>query len=59
MFRFFFITNLFNSKYYFQVFFCIIIAVFNLGQASPHFQALTQARTAAYIVWNVIDAVSK
>jgi hypothetical protein len=29
-----------------------------LGQASPHFQALTQARAAAYLVWEVIDAVS-
>jgi hypothetical protein len=42
----------------FQVFFCIIIACFNLGQASPHFQAVTTARAAAYIVWKVIDAVS-
>ncbi|CAF4892140.1 unnamed protein product [Rotaria sp. Silwood1] len=41
------------------VFFSIIIAVFNLGQASPHFQALAQARAAAYIVWEVIDAPSE
>ncbi|CAF3688467.1 unnamed protein product [Adineta steineri] len=41
------------------VFFSIIIAVFNLGQASPHFQTLTQARAAAYIVWEIIDAPSK
>ncbi|CAF1145696.1 unnamed protein product [Adineta ricciae] len=41
------------------VFFSIIIAVFNLGQASPHFQALTQAQAAARIVWEVIDAPSK
>jgi hypothetical protein len=30
-----------------------------LGQASPHFQTLTQARAAAKIVWDVIDAVSR
>jgi len=30
-----------------------------LGQAGPHFQALTQARAAAYLVWEVIDAVSR
>ncbi|CAF1014116.1 unnamed protein product [Rotaria sordida] len=41
------------------VFFSIIIAIFNLGQASPHFQALTQARAAAYIIWQVIDEPSK
>ena len=34
------------------------MAVFCLGQASPHLQALTQARAAAYLVWEVIDAVS-
>jgi len=42
----------------FQVLLCIIIAFFCLGQASPHFQAVTTARAAAYIVWKVIDAVS-
>ncbi|CAF3736730.1 unnamed protein product [Rotaria magnacalcarata] len=41
------------------VFFSIIIAIFNLGQASPHFQALTQARGAAYAVWKIIDDPSK
>ncbi|CAF3502579.1 unnamed protein product [Rotaria sp. Silwood1] len=41
------------------VFFSIIIAIFNLGQASPHFQALSQARAAAYITWQVIDEPSK
>jgi hypothetical protein len=29
-----------------------------LGQAGPHFQAITEAKAAAYIVWQVIDAVS-
>ncbi|CAF3763845.1 unnamed protein product [Rotaria socialis] len=43
----------------FIVFFSIIIAVFNLGQASPHIQALGQARAAAYLVWEVIDAPCK
>ncbi|CAF4425289.1 unnamed protein product, partial [Rotaria magnacalcarata] len=43
----------------FIVFFSIIIAVFNLGQASPHIQALSQARAAAYLVWEVIDAPCK
>jgi len=28
-----------------------------LGQASPHLQALAQARTAASFVWNIIDTV--
>ncbi|CAF3575971.1 unnamed protein product [Rotaria sordida] len=41
------------------VFFSIIIAVFNLGQASPHFQAFAHARAAACIVWEVIDAPCK
>ncbi len=41
------------------MFFAILIAVFNLGQASPHFNALTQARAAAYLVWSVIDTVSR
>ncbi|CAF3678455.1 unnamed protein product [Rotaria sp. Silwood1] len=41
------------------VFWWIIIGIFNLGQASPHFQALAQARAAAYIVWEVIDAPCK
>jgi hypothetical protein len=42
----------------FQVLLCIIIACFSLGQASPHFQAVTTAQAAAYIVWKIIDAVS-
>ena len=47
-----------NGSDSFQVFFDIIIAVFNLGQAGPHFQTLTQARAAAFAVWEIIDAVS-
>ena len=42
---------------YIQVFFAIVNGIFNLGQAGPHFQALTQAQAAAFIVWQVIDAV--
>jgi hypothetical protein len=42
-----------------QVFFAIITAVFSLGQAAPHLQALAQARGAAYTLWSVIDTVNK
>ncbi|CAF4169043.1 unnamed protein product [Rotaria sp. Silwood2] len=42
-----------------EVFWSIIIGVFSFGQASPHFQALAQAQAAAYIVWEVIDGLSK
>ncbi|CAF4087238.1 unnamed protein product [Rotaria sp. Silwood2] len=41
------------------VFLAIITAIFNLGQAGPHFQALNDAKVAASIVWQVIDAPSK
>lgn len=49
--------SLSSNNSFLQVFFSIIIAVFNLGQAGPQFQALTSARAAAYLVWDVIDAV--
>ena len=39
------------------VFFSIIIAVFSLGNASPFFETLTTAKTAAYEVFNIIDRV--
>ena len=42
-----------------QVFFTIITAVFSLGQAAPHFQAMSEARGAAYTLWEIIDTVSK
>jgi hypothetical protein len=51
--------SLFNSIYYFQIFFVIITAIYDLGQASPHLQTLAQARVAAYNIWNAIDAVSE
>jgi len=35
----------------------INFAVFSLGQASPYFQAIHEARVAAYIVWQVISEV--
>jgi hypothetical protein len=41
------------------VFFSIITAVFSLGQAAPHLQALAQARGAAYTLWQIIDTVFK
>ncbi|CAF1240166.1 unnamed protein product [Rotaria sordida] len=41
------------------VFFSIITAVFSLGQAVPHLQALAQARGAAYTLWLIIDTPSK
>ncbi|CAF1379240.1 unnamed protein product [Adineta ricciae] len=37
------------------VFFAIINAVFDLGQAFPQFQAVIEARTAAYPIWQLID----
>ncbi|CAF1420960.1 unnamed protein product [Rotaria sordida] len=41
------------------VFFSILVAVFSLGQAGPHFQAFAHARAAAYVVWETIDAPCK
>jgi hypothetical protein len=35
----------------------INFGVFCLGQASPYFQALYEARVAAFIVWQVISEV--
>ncbi|CAF1018343.1 unnamed protein product [Adineta steineri] len=40
------------------VFIIILVSVFNFGQASPHLQALAQARSAASFVWNMIDEPS-
>ncbi|CAF5047790.1 unnamed protein product, partial [Rotaria sp. Silwood1] len=41
------------------VFFSITNGMSNLVQTGPHFEAFTQARAAAYIVWKAIDAPSK
>jgi hypothetical protein len=46
-------------KIFSQVFFSIISAVFSLGQAVPHLQAMAQARGAAYSLWLIIDTVRK
>lgn len=35
------------------------MAVFSLGQGSPNFQVLSQAKVAANVVWEIIDTVSK
>ena len=42
---------------FYQIFFSIITAVFSLGQAAPHLQAMAQARGAAYTLWLIIDTV--
>ncbi len=35
----------------------INFSVFSLGQASPYFQAVYEARVAAFILWQVISEV--
>lgn len=35
----------------------INFGVFCLGQANPFFQAISEARAAAFTVWQVIDEV--
>jgi hypothetical protein len=37
----------------------IYMGVLSLEQASPFFQAITQARVAGYFIWQIIDAVNK
>jgi hypothetical protein len=37
----------------------IYMGVLSLEQASPFFQAITRARVAAYIIWQIIDEVNK
>lgn len=37
----------------------IYMGVLSLEQASPFFQAITQARGAAYFIWKIIDEVKK
>ncbi|XP_056375074.1 ATP-dependent translocase ABCB1-like isoform X2 [Hyla sarda] len=41
------------------VFFAVIIGAFTLGQASPNIEAFSNARGAAYTVFNIIDNVPK
>ncbi|CAF3247909.1 unnamed protein product, partial [Rotaria sp. Silwood2] len=47
------------NVYLLQVFFTIVTAIFSLGQAAPHLQALAQTCGAAYTLWNLIDTPSK
>uniref|UniRef100_A0A8C4RAN2 ATP binding cassette subfamily B member 1 n=1 Tax=Eptatretus burgeri TaxID=7764 RepID=A0A8C4RAN2_EPTBU len=38
-----------------QVFFCVIIGAFALGQAAPNIEAFFNSRGAAYVIFNIID----
>uniref|UniRef100_UPI00358F3F7A ATP-dependent translocase ABCB1-like isoform X3 n=1 Tax=Myxine glutinosa TaxID=7769 RepID=UPI00358F3F7A len=38
-----------------EVFFCVIIGAFSLGQATPNIEAFSNARGAAYAIFNIID----
>ena len=44
--------------FWFQVFFCVIIGAFSIGNAFPNLSHLATARGAAYTVFEIIDAVS-
>uniref|UniRef100_A0A8C5WKG4 ATP binding cassette subfamily B member 4 n=1 Tax=Leptobrachium leishanense TaxID=445787 RepID=A0A8C5WKG4_9ANUR len=41
------------------VFFSVIIGAFSLGQTSPNIEAFSNARGAAYAVFNIIDSMPK
>lgn len=41
----------------FKAFFCVITASTALGNASPSLQVISQARGAAYFIWELIDRV--
>jgi len=41
-----------------QVFFCVLIGTFSIGNAAPNIQEFANARGAAHAIWNVIDFVS-
>ncbi|XP_075067982.1 ATP-dependent translocase ABCB1 isoform X5 [Mixophyes fleayi] len=41
------------------VFFAVIIGAFTLGQAAPNIEAFSNARGAAYAIFNIIDTVPK
>ncbi|CAF5024863.1 unnamed protein product, partial [Rotaria sp. Silwood1] len=47
-----------NILDFYIVFICISYAFLTLGQASPYFQALYEARVAAYGIWKIIDEPS-
>ncbi len=40
-----------------QVFFCVLIGAFSLGNAGPNLQSFSVARGAAYAVYRIIDQV--
>ncbi|CAF3947562.1 unnamed protein product [Rotaria magnacalcarata] len=43
----------------FTIFICISYGILSLAQASPFFQALYEARVAAYGIWQIIDQSSE
>lgn len=42
---------------YHQVFFCVMIGSFSLGQGAPNLESIAKARGAAYEVYKTIDMV--
>lgn len=42
---------------YLQVFFCVMIGAFAMGNAGPNFQYFSTARGAAHKVYSIIDQV--
>ncbi|CAF1466644.1 unnamed protein product [Adineta ricciae] len=40
------------------VFLAVLIAIFNLGEIGPHFQAFSQAKVAVGTIWKMIDSSS-
>ena len=42
---------------FFQVFFCVLIGAFAIGNAGPNVQNVATARGAAFTIWNLIDRV--
>ena len=40
------------------MFFCVVIGAFALGNAMPSVQNFSQARGAAYALWEIIDTVT-
>lgn len=49
--------QLLNHHYYIQVFFGVLVAAMNLGQASPCLEAFASGRGAATIIFETIDRV--
>lgn len=40
-----------------QVFFCVLVGAFSLGQASPNLESMANARGAAYEIYAIINKV--